>query len=245
MIARVLLAAIFAGALSGVFAFAAQSYRVIPLILEAETYENAAGGASAGHQDQAQTVAGAHAHEQAGQGHPHEVEAWAPADGGERSGYTLLADVVAGIAFSLILTAGILAANRAISLQSGLVWGASGFVAFVLAPNLGLPPELPGMPAGDLVARQVWWIATVALTAGGLWLFAFRRGLAWMLLGVALIVAPHVWGAPQPESHGSAVPAALAAQFAIATVVTSALFWLALGGLLGHLLGRAVREPAA
>jgi predicted cobalt transporter CbtA len=85
----------------------------------------------------------------------------------------------------------------------------------------------------------------VALTAAGLWLFAFRRGLPFMALGVVLIVAPHVWGAPQPASHQSAVPAALAAQFAVATVATSALFWLALGGLLGHLLGRVTRDAGA
>lgn len=225
MLTRVVLAALVAGLLAGAFATAAQSVRVIPLILQAETYENAA----------------PHAHE----GHSEEGQAWAPRDGWQRTVFTLLSNLVVGVAFSLILTAAILLLDRPMSLQQGLAWGAGGFAAFVLAPNLGLPPELPGMPAGDLVARQIWWFATVAATAGGLLIFAFRRSIVWMLAGVALVVAPHVYGAPQPPSHETAVPAGLAADFAVATIVTSALFWLVLGGLLGHFLSRAIAAETA
>lgn len=221
MLTRVVLAALVAGLLAGAFATAAQSVRVIPLILQAETYENAVPHADAGHSE-------------------HE-EAWAPQDGWQRTFFTLLSNLVVGVAFSLILTAAILLLNQPMSLQHGLAWGAAGFAVFVLAPNFGLPPELPGMAAGDLVARQIWWFATVALTAGGLLIFAFRRSIVWMLAGVALVVAPHVYGAPQPASHDSPVPANLAAEFVIATVVTSALFWLVLGALLGQLLSRAIK----
>jgi cobalt transporter subunit CbtA len=225
MLTRVVLAALVAGLLAGAFATAAQSVRVIPLIHQAETYENAVPHADAGHSE-------------------HE-EAWAPRDGWQRTFFTLLSNLVVGVAFSLILTAAILLLDQPMSLQHGLAWGAGGFAVFVLAPNFGLPPELPGMAAGDLVARQIWWFATVALTAGGLLIFAFRRSLVWMVAGVALVVAPHVYGAPQPASHASPVPAGLAAEFVIATVVTSALFWLVLGGLLGHFLSRAIKAEAA
>lgn len=235
MMIRVLLAAIFAGMLAGAFATAAQSVRVIPLILEAETYENAGG---AGH---------THDHEHGAEAPPHEHggEAWAPADGWQRTFFTFVSNVVVGVAFALLLTAAIVVLNQPVSLKYGLLWGAGGFAAFVLAPNFGLPPELPGMPAGDLVARQVWWAATVAMTAGGLLIFATKRALPWMALGLVLIVAPHVWGAPQPVSHETDVPASLAAEFVIATVVTSALFWLVLGGLLGGFLSRAFRQEEA
>ncbi len=55
--------------------------------------------------------------------------------------------------------------NQTLTLHPGLLWGLAGFVVFVLAPNFGLPPELPGMQAGDLMQRQIWWLATVVLTA--------------------------------------------------------------------------------
>jgi len=228
MLIRIVLAALVAGVLAGGFATAAQNVRVIPLILQAETYET--GEAGQGH-DQTGNAA---AHEAA-------AEPWAPADGIERTLSTLAANVLVGVAFSLILTSGILLSRQAIGLSSGIVWGACGFIAFVLAPNFGLPPELPGMAAADLPARQTWWAATVALTAAGLWIFAFQRGIAWMALGLALILAMHVFGAPQPEAHASAVPANLAAEFAVATIVTSAAFWVILGGLLGFSLQKALR----
>jgi cobalt transporter subunit CbtA len=227
MLIRVLLAAILAGALAGCFAAAAQSYRIVPLILEAEEFENAA-AADVGHD--------AHADEN-GAGHEHLN--WAPHDGFERTAFRLLSNVIAGVAFALILTAGILFAGLTVSVRSGLLWGVCGFVAFVLAPNLGLPPELPGMASADLASRQLWWLATVVTTAAGLWIFAFRRSAVWMVCGVGLVLSMHVVGAPQAASGNSGVPAELAAQFAIATVATSAMFWLVLGGLLGWLVGRA------
>jgi cobalt transporter subunit CbtA len=234
MMIRVLLAALVAGVLAGGFATAAQQVRVVPLILAAETYESG----DAGHSHDAAAGAAAQSRENA-------EESWAPADGIERTLYTTGANALVGVAFSLILTAGILLSRQAIGLSSGLVWGAAGFVAFVLAPNFGLPPELPGMAAADLPARQGWWAATVALTAAGLWIFAFRRGIGWMAAGVALVLAMHVVGAPQPEAHESAVPANLAAEFAVATIVTSAAFWVVLGGLLGYALNRAMSAEAA
>ncbi|MCB1422335.1 MAG: CbtA family protein [Nitratireductor sp.] len=241
MLTRILLAAIFAGMAAGVFATAVQSWRVVPLILEAERYEDAGdtGGAhthSHGETAESETAMPEGAEPQ---------ESWAPEDGAERTFYTGLANVVVGVAYSLLLTAAVLALNQSITPVSGLLWGAAGFAVFVLAPNFGLPPELPGMPAGDLVQRQIWWLATVVCTAGGLYLFAFRRTLPLMLLGVALIVAPHVWGAPQPIEHESAVPANLAAEFVISTIVASALFWLFLGGVLGYLFQRAARQESA
>ncbi|WP_223479518.1 CbtA family protein [Oricola indica] len=216
MLTRVILAALVAGLLAGVFATAAQSVRVIPLILQAEAYEEGVSHAET------------------------EDEVWAPEEGLQRTFFTLLSNLVTGVAFALILTAIILILDQPVSLRHGALWGAGGFAVFVLAPNFGLPPELPGMASGDLTARQAWWIATVLLTGGGLLIFAFKDSVSWMGAGVMLIVAPHVYGAPQNPAGESAVPAELAAEFAIATVVTSALFWLFLGAVLGQLLSRVI-----
>lgn len=234
MLTRILLAAILAGVLSGVFVTAVQAYRVTPLILQAETYENGGGSHEHGTKHTTSSEKGAPEDNETS------AEAWAPADGVERTLYTMLANILVGVSFSLILTAGVLLTNSGLSVRSGLVWGACGFAVFVLAPNFGLSPELPGMPAADLTQRQIWWTGTVIATAAALYIFAFRKHLIWMLIGLALIVAPHIYGAPVPVDHHTNVPAHLAAEFVTATIITSLVFWLFLGGLLGLLMQRVV-----
>lgn len=226
MIARILLAAILAGMAAGIFVTAVQAYKVIPLILEAETYEGAAAAAT-----------GEAGHAQGEDG--------APGADIERTLFTLLANVLTGVAFGLLLTAAIMFSGRGVSLGHGVIWGIAGFTAFSLAPSMGLPPELPGMPGADLADRQVWWWATVVLTAAGLALLLLPKAAAFKVLGVVLIVAPHVVGAPQPGAHETAVPAALAAEFATATIVMSALFWVVLGGATGWFLGRGTTQGGA
>jgi predicted cobalt transporter CbtA len=97
------------------------------------------------------------------------------------------------------------------------------------------------MDAAELGARQAWWIATVLATATALLIFAFRQQIYWMLAGLALLIAPHIYGAPHLATHESVVPANLAAEFVVATIVTSFLFWLVLGGTLGW-LGQRIND---
>lgn len=227
MIARVLLAAVIAGMIAGAAATAMQMWRVVPLILQAETYE----------------IAGpAHSHETSEPSHAHEAEPWAPEEGLERTLYTLLSNIVMGVAFAMLLTAAVMFTGRDITPANGIVWGLLGFVIFTLAPNAGLAPELPGMPAADLAARQAWWWGTVLATAGGIALIALAPKLPLKATGAVLIALPHVIGAPHPESHKSAVPAALAADFAASTMVSMALFWVVLGVAAGWLLSRAKEQ---
>ena len=235
MLTRILLAAILAGVLSGVFVTAVQALRVTPLIVEAETYEKV--GAVDGTHDHTAAHHGA-SNEQTGADEKSSI--WAPEDGIERNFYTMLANILVGVSFSLILSAGILLTKSSVNFKSGLVWGICGFIAFVLAPNFGLPPELPGMKAADLNERQIWWLVTVVATSAALMIFAFRHQILWLLGGLAVLLAPHLYGAPKNTVRESAVPADLAAQFVVATMVTSFLFWLTLGGLLGWMIERAV-----
>jgi cobalt transporter subunit CbtA len=218
---NVVFIAALAGLLSGILMAAMQAYATVPLILQAETYENAGGDAAAEGE-------AAHA-----DGHAHDEEAWMPADGFERFFWTSLSNIVTAVGFGLILVAFSELAGGIAGWRQGLLWGLGGFAVFTLAPGLGLPPELPMMPAADLAMRQTWWIATVVATAAGLALIAFRTSLALALLGVALIVAPHIVGAPQPESHDSPIPADLHHSFVVAVTVTNLVFWVALGALAG------------
>ncbi len=226
---NVVLVAAIAGLLASLVMTAMQSFSTVPLILEAETYETAGDSHDHG------AVAGADAPTPA---EVAEVEAWGPEDGFERFFFTFLANAASGFGLALILVAVSEFAGGIASWRAGMVWGFAGFAAFTLAPSLGLPPELPGMPAGDLGARQVWWITTVVATAGGLALIAFRGTVLLSILGVALIVAPHVIGAPQPDTHATDVPADLHHRFVVASTITMLVFWVLLGGLVGAVRSR-------
>lgn len=225
MFSRILMTALVAGALAGVFIFAAHMVKTTPLVLHAEVYENA--GPS-------------HAQEAAAQAAEakSEAEEWGPEDGFERSAYTLLADLLTAIGFAFVLVGAIALSGREVDWRSGMIWGLCGYTAFYISPSFGLAPELPGMQAADLQARQIWWIATASLTAGGLALLFFADRQAVMAIGIMLIVIPHLIGAPAHEIHPGGVPAELAAEFVAATMVVTGLFWLVLGGLTGHFYRR-------
>jgi len=219
MIARILLVAIAAGVIAGAFVTAAQSFKVIPLIYQAETYENAAP------EKAAEPVANAD---------------WAPQAGFERVVFTLLANVLNGVGFGFLLTAVIVFAGLGISWTTGILWGIGGFLAFSFIPAIGLPPEMPGMVAADIVDRQIWWIAAVASALIGMGLLAFGKGTALKVLGVVIIAIPQVVGAPHVNlaEVSSSVPAELAAQYVVATLLTTGLFWMVLGASVGGLLQR-------
>jgi cobalt transporter subunit CbtA len=214
--------AALAGLVAGIIMTALQTAFTVPLIMQAETFENA--------ESARETVQSTNTIVLPAEAHDYREEAWAPAGGIERALFTMLANIVNGIGFGLILVAASEAAGGIAGLRTGLIWGFGGFAVFVLAPSLGLPPELPAMPAADLLTRQIWWICTVAATAAGLTLIIFFQNEAWLAaLGVVLIVGPHIIGAPQPDTHETAVPAGLHYTFVVAVTVTNLLFWLALG----------------
>jgi cobalt transporter subunit CbtA len=237
-------AAAAAGLLAGLILAALQTYVTVPLILQAETFENA-GGPVHDHGVAPAEAAAAEVTTGPAESHDHGAEAWAPADGFERFVYTLAVNILSGIGFALVLVAASEFAGGISSWRQGMIWGFAGFAVFTLAPGLGLPPELPAMPAADLFARQVWWIGTVAATAAGLALIAFRGSAPLSILGVALIVLPHIIGAPQPESHESPIPESLHHQFVVAVTVTNLIFWVALGGIVGLVRQRFLGQPAA
>jgi cobalt transporter subunit CbtA len=234
MFRRILVAALIAGAVAGGLATVLQAARLTPLILVAERYESAGGEAH-------------EAHDHAGHTHGAAAVPWQPAPGTERLAFTLMFNLLAGVGFALLVNAGLAlrdAAGAAPDLGTGALWGAAGFASFALAPALGLPPELPGMPSADLVDRQIWWVATALATAIGLALLLYvgRPGPRRTLMataGVVAIVLPHLIGAPQPDAaEASQVPAELAAQFAVGSLVTAAVFWLVLGSVSGWLQRR-------
>ncbi|RWA99169.1 CbtA family protein [Mesorhizobium sp.] len=236
---NVVFIAAIAGLVAGVVLACMQAYATVPLILKAEVYEQAGGGHTHDH-GLAPAAAGSNAMSSAvpAEAATAEEEGWAPADGFERFAFNVVANVVTGIGFALILVAASEFAGGIGNWRQGMFWGLAGFAVFTLAPNLGLPPELPAMPAADLAQRQVWWTATVVATAAGLGLLAFRKSLPLAVIAVALIVAPHFVGAPQPDSFESPIPEGLHHQFVVAVTLTNLVFWLVLGAVVGLVRGR-------
>ena len=240
MIVRLLLAALAAGLIAGMAMTPAQYARVVPLILHAETFENSDAGHDHGVSETATAVETA--------AHDHEEDESVLGLG--RLGNTVLANLVAGAGFALLLAAVALLSGFEFpkgreGVIRGVLLGAAGWFSIQLAPGFSLPPELPGFPYADLFARQTWWTSTVVFSAVGVWLIAVRREWAINLAGLALIVAPHVWGAPVPEDISSDVPALLAAEYASAALATTLFFWVLLGGLLGLFLSRVPQDATA
>ncbi|RUW95880.1 MAG: cobalt transporter [Mesorhizobium sp.] len=249
---NVVFVAAIAGLVAGVVLACMQAYATVPLILKAEVYEQAGGGHHHDHgaapatTDTGAVSTAAPAGNAMSSAAPAaeaaapvaEDEGWAPADGLERFAFSVLANIVTGIGFALVLVAVSEFAGGVGNWRQGVFWGLAGFAVFTLAPGLGLQPELPAMPAADLLPRQIWWSATVAATAIGLGLIVFRRSLPLTILAVLLIVAPHIVGAPQPDSFETPIPEGLHHQFVVAVTVTNLVFWLVLGAVVGVVRGR-------
>ena len=91
----------------------------------------------------------------------------------------------------------------------------------------------------DLYARQLWWVATVISTAIGLWLLLDRsKTWAIRLIGLVGLILPHAIGAPVAAGETS-VPATLIRQFALVSILTTGMFWIALGSIGGLLYRRS------
>ena len=238
----IVFSSVIAGFIVGVIVTLIQQFGTVPLISKAEVFEKATEaqhGAPAAASPQ-QTAAGhdhsEHQHsEHQHADHDHAAEAWEPRDGLERNAYTAAANVLTAIGFALVL-AGFFAlrsgaTGETVSWHEGLMWGLAGFAVFTIAPGLGLPPELPGVPAAPLLSRQIWWVVAASATAAGLALIVFRRSVPGAIAGLLLIMLPHFIGAPELEHVESHVPSSLSHQFVVAVTLTSLLFWSLLGSL--------------
>lgn len=258
MIVKTLLAALVAGLIAGVFSTVAQNARVVPLILHAEEYEGQEPAATPppgtsteqDHQHSSQlspspltrmlsalspiTPAFAHEGEHGEEG--------GIMFGMSRFSGSLLANLVTGAGFGLLLAGVSLVVGHPITLRNGALWGACGWLVVHMLPAIGLPPELPGFPAADLGDRQTWWIATVLLSALGVYLVVLREEIVAKLIGLVVIAAPHLYGAPQPTDISSAVPAVLGAEFAVAALATALASWLLLGVVSGYLNDRFLKS---
>jgi cobalt transporter subunit CbtA len=233
---RTVLFALLVGALTGLLLGAIQLWQVIPIIEDAERFEQARASKATGAAPE--TV---QAREHAEHAHAGPAGEWQPAEGTERTAYTLLSNVVTAVGFALVMLAAMVASLRLkaaarFDWRYGLLWGLAGYVVFFGAPALGLPPQLPGAEAGALEFRQLWWVLAAGCTATGLAVAALGKS-PWRWAALGLLLVPHLVGAPRlgaspfvdypPEM--AAHLEELARRFIWATAAANALFWLALG----------------
>jgi len=217
LVLSALVIAVFAGAVISLY----QAYFITPLILGSEVFEVAE---PAGHHQQIE-----------------EIEAWAPEDGIERNSWNFTSNFFLCFAYALILLSA-MSINATATTLKGVLWGLAAYLAIFAAPALGLPPEIPGMEAAQLEGRQAWWLLTVILTAISLWMIAFQT-YHFKVVGLVIMLLPHLLGAPQPEHHGFANtdPTAITEltqlwhHFVIQTSIANALLWIVIGALAGFL----------
>ena len=230
MLRRIFATALLAGFLGGLGISIVHEFTTTPIILHAEQFENKSSAIDQKHSSiENPLLILAHGGDAAKDGD----QPWGPANGWERTLFTTIANIITGGGFALILVACFSVLDGNVNGRMGVIWGMAGFGVMSLAPALGLPPEVPGTLTAELIPRQSWWFLCVAATALGLWMLVFRKGVVWVVAGIALMVLPHIVGAPQPARIGGAVPPELAGHFAAASLVTSAIFWSLLGWLSG------------
>lgn len=247
---QVVFYALLVGTLSGLVLTVAQVWQVVPIIHSAEVFEQASASIPA--IESAGQLAAAHDHSAA-------ADAWAPANGIERTAYTMLSNVLTAIGFAIVVMVAMVAS---ISLRRndkphfdwrhGLIWGVAGYMVFWLAPAFGLPPEIPLAATADLEARQIWWLFAVISTAAGLAGLAFGKS-PWRWAAPFLLVVPHLVGAPHvpgamfaEQSPAAAVQLEqLAQQFIGATAIANFAFWIALGLIASWAVKRIVASTGS
>ena len=217
MTKNLLTSAVFAGVAAGLIAALLQFVFVIPALLEGELFETGA-----------RIHFGANGSPESDRGSPGLGTEWA------RHAMTVGFNVVTYVGFGFLLLAAMAFAElrglTTITPKQGIIWGLAGFIAIQLAPAIGLPPELPGTPAAEIGPRQMWWLGTLVVSALGLWVIAFGRGII-ALSGVILLLGPHVIGAPHLDAYWGVSPPELASEFVTLSLGAAAAGWTSLGFL--------------
>lgn len=235
---RLIWAALAVALAVGTLQTALHQFWAVPLILQAETFE-----------DQKAVPAQAHTHDAGAQAHEHDEATWAPADGAERSFWTWVANVLHGFGLALLALVALTAwvwrrgSDPAASVRATPAWAlalgvaAAGFLSLHLWPALGLHAEIPGMDAAELSGRQRWWLLAVASAAAACACLAFARGHWRWAVAAALLALPFAVGAPHlhadplagfgPEAQAVLRP--LGKQFIAVTHGIAASLWVSMG----------------
>ncbi|SMF73349.1 CbtA family protein [Pseudobacteriovorax antillogorgiicola] len=241
---KIFIVAFLSGIMGGSLYSLVQNYRVVPLIAQAELFE----GGDIVSYDDPDTVEGHVAHQhllnpdgvEEGANH-HDPSEWKPSQGAQRLFFTWVSNVVLATAWSFLLC-GIFLFIPKLSMRVGMLWGLLGYLAFFVAPAIGLPPELPGMLAADLEDRQLWWLLTAASSFSGMICLYFGKHWTIRFSMVGFLILPHVFGAPHPRVQGGTAPETLWKNYVAATYGANLILWLSLGLIVAFLFRKVASE---
>jgi cobalt transporter subunit CbtA len=222
---------LLAGAATGLVVALLQLFLIQPLIVEAERYETGVlvlpGSATVAPEvveDHSDSVA-------------------SEASGLLRAAFTVLFLTLTWSGFGLLAVAGIATAQLVAPNRPITVLGVAmaGFATAALAPALGLPPELPGMPAADLEARQIWWVWSVASMVAALAIGVRSQVWSARLVALAVDASPHIFGAPSAPLAAATIPPDLTALYVARVLGVSFAGWLVMAFVL-HRLSRGAES---
>jgi cobalt transporter subunit CbtA len=137
--------------------------------------------------------------------------------------------LLAGAGFAILMLGISMLTNIPITKQNGLIWGICGFITVSLAPSVGLPPQLPGMPTIDLYTRQIWWGSTVLLTCAAIYLWVKAKSYGWQIAAIVVALAPQFFAPTNNAKTEGNLPANLAANFVSSSLGANLIMWLAIG----------------
>ena len=233
MTTRLFTSALFAGLVAGLIAVLLQWSIMEKLILEGEEYETGNKNHFAGVLVINEV---AEANDQAVIEDEEE-----PENLFKRFSLAFFASFVVFVGWSLMMTAGFAIAEKfgkRITIKDGLLWGIAGYAAVHMLPSIGLPPELPGTPAAELELRQLWWVSTVVASVLGFALIAYGQSVFYVVIGLALLVAPHLIGAPHMEGYSGLAPPELSGEYVARSLAVGMIAWAVLGLAAGYIWNR-------
>lgn len=248
---RLIWAAMVSAVLVGTVQTGVQRWQAAPLILAAEVFEDQKLESRPAEEP---TV---HTHTEGVAPHEHDhgdAQEWTPANGIERIGWTLVANILHAFSMALLVftVMGLWLYKRgsfggSLRLAGWVV--AAGWLSFDLWPSLGLHAEVPGMEAAPLHARQLWWALAVGSAAAACAVAGFARGSWRWAAAAGGLALPFLVGAPElhgdalagfgPEAHSALTQ--LGQQFIWATAWVSLSFWISMGLVGGLAFHRWVR----
>ncbi len=227
---RLVVIALAGGLIGGAAVSLIQWWQVTPIIIQAEQLEslNAATIQAVGQEHD--------------EGNHSDHGSWRPQEGLERTAYMVLSNILTAFGFALVLAVSMAGAalkfgkKAKANVAAGVMWGLGGFVTFFVAPSIGISPQLPGVTSVALELRQWWWAGAVICSGAGLYLaYVLKAPWKWGLLA-GLLIAPHIYGAPQAQNPYQGFSSVVAVQlskmskdFFLATGLSSLILWLVLG----------------
>lgn len=249
---NIIFSAVLVGLVSGLVYGVFQQTQLSPIIYAAEKFEVESAVTEEADTNHSQQHSHAHLNSASS-------NEWAPEDGAERIFWTMLANVLTGISFALVMLSLMalhdLKSNKPeVDSLQGIAWGVAALFAIFVAPVLaGLHPEVPGSLSAGLELRQSLWLFSVLLTAIAIAVLYYMpvkfKALGIVIGAVPYLLASQVLSKAQTgfvnnDPVAVAQLSELSQQFLSMTAIGTAIFFILLGASSGFAVKRFIKLNA-